>query len=153
MERLTEWRGEHAAVVNNHANYIDRLAAYEDAGLEPEQVKDMAENAETMLLTWFESRYGFPVGTLMGLLEAKQEGRLVVLPCRVEDYVYIPSIEKSKVVRVRVQGISISLSSRPILRFGGYPFESAWGDRCGKDWFLTREEAEAALAKVGKGDG
>jgi len=31
MERLTEWRGEHAAVVNHHANYIDRLAAYEDA--------------------------------------------------------------------------------------------------------------------------
>lgn len=30
MERLTEWRGEHAAVVNHHANYIDRLARYED---------------------------------------------------------------------------------------------------------------------------
>lgn len=31
MERLTEWRGEHAAVVNHHVNYIDRLARYEDA--------------------------------------------------------------------------------------------------------------------------
>lgn len=30
MERLTEWRGEHAAVVNHHANYIDCLARYED---------------------------------------------------------------------------------------------------------------------------
>lgn len=29
--RLTEWRGEHAAVVNHHENYIDKLAAYEDA--------------------------------------------------------------------------------------------------------------------------
>lgn len=30
MERLTEWRGEHAAIVNHHENYIDRLAYYED---------------------------------------------------------------------------------------------------------------------------
>lgn len=29
--RLTEWRGEHAAVVEHHENYIDKLAAYEDA--------------------------------------------------------------------------------------------------------------------------
>ena len=59
---------------------------------------------------------------------------------------YIPAIEKRTVVRVRVQGISISVSGRAILRFGGYPIGSAWGDGCGKDWFLTREEAEAALA-------
>lgn len=30
MKRCTEWRGEHAAVVDNHVNYIDRLARYED---------------------------------------------------------------------------------------------------------------------------
>lgn len=29
--RLTEWRGGHAAIVNHHENYIDKLAAYEDA--------------------------------------------------------------------------------------------------------------------------
>ena len=29
--RLTDWRGEHAAIVNHHENYIDKLAAYEDA--------------------------------------------------------------------------------------------------------------------------
>lgn len=31
MNRLTEWRGDHAAIVNHHENYIDKLAAYEDA--------------------------------------------------------------------------------------------------------------------------
>ena len=31
MNRLTEWRGDHAAIVNHHKNYIDKLAAYEDA--------------------------------------------------------------------------------------------------------------------------
>lgn len=30
MSRCTEWRGPHAAVVDNHVNYIDRLARYED---------------------------------------------------------------------------------------------------------------------------
>lgn len=29
--RLTEWRGEHAAIINHRENYIDKLAAYEDA--------------------------------------------------------------------------------------------------------------------------
>lgn len=57
----------------------DRLAAYEDAGLTPEEVKDMDENAETSLLTWFMAKYGFPVGSLMDFCEAKQQGRLVVL--------------------------------------------------------------------------
>lgn len=78
--------------------------------------------------------------------DLEEQGRLVVLPCKVGDTVYIPHYEKG-VVAVRVQGISISVSGRTILRFGGYPYESAWGDGCGKDWFLTREEAEAALKK------
>lgn len=57
-----------------------KLAAYEDTGLEPGQVLDMSENAETALLTWFENRYEIPVGELMRILEAKADGRLLVLP-------------------------------------------------------------------------
>ena len=60
---------------------VEKLAAYEDTGLEPETVKYMNENAETRLLEWCQERYGFPVGVLMDLIEAKREGRLVVLPC------------------------------------------------------------------------
>lgn len=63
-------------------DWLEELQKYRTTGLAAEQVKDMAENAETCLLTWFEARYGFPVGTLMGLLEAKQENRLAVLPFR-----------------------------------------------------------------------
>lgn len=80
------------------------------------------------------------------LLQAEQDGRLVVLPCKVGDSVYIPDLEKKIPVKVRVQGISISVSGRTILHFGGYPVECAWGDGCGKDWFLTCEEAETALS-------
>ena len=61
-------------------NAAQRLYDYEWTGLEPEQVADMAENAETRLLTWFEAKYGMAVGKLMDLLEAKQDGRLLILP-------------------------------------------------------------------------
>ena len=93
------------------------------------------------------------VGTSCDALEkftnAEQDGRLVVLPCKVGDSIYIPDLEKKIPVKVRVQGISISVSGRTILHFGGYPVECAWGDGCGKDWFLNRDEAEAALALKG----
>ena len=116
---------------------LARLAAYEDTGLEPEQIIRARDTLEC-----FDN-----IGIKRGneIVKAEQEGRLVVLPCKVGDYVYIPSIESQEAIRVRVQGISVSVSGRTILRFGGYPAESAWGDGCGKDWFLTREEAEKAL--------
>lgn len=41
MERVTEWRGEHAAIVNNHVNYIDLLAEYEDTGFTPQEIKSL----------------------------------------------------------------------------------------------------------------
>ena len=93
-----------------------------------------------------------PFDRLLELALADKEERLVALPCKVGDTVYIPVIEKRTVARVRVQGISISVSGRAILRFGGYPIGSAWGDGCGKDWFLPREEAETALAGGGGKD-
>ena len=49
MERLTEWRNGHGAIVNNRENYIDKLARYEDA---------------------------------------EEQGRLIVLPCKVGERVY-----------------------------------------------------------------
>ena len=88
-----------------------------------------------------------PFDRLLELACADKSGLLVVLPCKVGDSIYIPDLEKKIPVKVRVQGISISVSGRTILRFGGYPVECAWGDGCGKDWFLTREEAEAVLAQ------
>ena len=90
-----------------------------------------------------------PFDRLLELACADKAGQLVVLPCKVGDSIYIPDLEKKIPVKVRVQGISISVSGRTILHFGGYPVECAWGDGCGKDWFLTREEAEAALAEKG----
>ncbi len=85
MERSTEWRGEHAAVVNNHANYIDRLALYEDTGLEPEEIKRLPS-------AWMEKVKELEaigdIDRLRELAAADKEGHLVVLPCKVGDTVY-----------------------------------------------------------------
>lgn len=153
MERLTKpsLRGDrYVSAIGSGCGcwgkIIERLAAYENTGLEPEVVKDMAENAETRLLAWFEARYGMPVGKLMDLIEAKQDGRLMVLPCKVGDMAWI--IEDDGIYCVRVQGILASANGKDcILRFGGYPSRAVYGSAVGKTVFLTREEAEKALAK------
>ena len=109
-----------------------RLADYEDTGLEPEVIKDMAENSETRLLTWFENRYGFPAGELMGILEAKQDGRLAVLPCKAGGTVYQIDVERiyeGKITKIIYDTDGIAFDARAI----------------GKTVFLSREEAEAAL--------
>lgn len=116
MERLTEWCGEHAAVVNHHENYIDRLAAYEDTGLTPEEIDSEFVNKV------FEENLRYH--------QAEADGRLVVLPCKVGDTVFCCPDEFYKKKSVTV-----------------HEFDYWMIPLVGISVFLTREEAEAALAK------
>lgn len=77
MERLTEWRGEHAAVVNHHANYIDRLAAYEDTGMEPQDF--LATFTEEACLKLTAQYLKTTPDRLRQLVQAEREGRQVAL--------------------------------------------------------------------------
>ena len=132
---------------------IAKLCAYEDTGLEPEEIiglKNTCEQLSGINDSLFKANQEMGKD-LAEWKKANDNGRMVVLPCKVGDSIYIPDLEKKIPVKVRVQGISISVSGRTILHFGGYPVECAWGDGCGKDWFLAREEAEAAL-KGGESD-
>lgn len=127
-----------------YGDHANKLAAYEETGLTPEQVKDMDENARTSLLTWFEAHYGCPIGELMGIMEAKQENRLVALPpCKVGDDVWI--IYEDEIHKLRVQGMSLTVSNKVLLHFGGYPITCIYALEQGKKWFLSREEAEDVL--------
>lgn len=45
FRRCTEWRGEHAAVMDHDVNYVDLLAKYEDTGLTPEEIIDAARRS------------------------------------------------------------------------------------------------------------
>lgn len=134
---------------------LTRLSAYEDSGLEPEEIERIVDaygrghTLRTESAERLEIVREIKADRLRELVQAEQAARLVVLPCKVGDSIYIPDLEKKIPVKVRVQGISISVSGRTILHFGGYPVQCAWGDGCGKDWFFTSEEAEEVLAQEG----
>ena len=73
-----------------------RLAAYEDTGLEPEEIKvhEAAKynagyyHGDEDRCRWIEKELG-PIDHLRDLLQAEQDGRLVLLPCKVGDTVWL----------------------------------------------------------------
>ena len=61
-------------------NAIDRLAAYEETGLEPEEIEKIAADVESGFFHAAARRYGIPVDRLRELAKADRDGRCVVLP-------------------------------------------------------------------------
>ena len=98
MERLTYFKDGYWRVnfsgVQYQADFVDRLAAYEDTGLTPEEVlpKDKADEIalKLMRLADFESLCSYD--RLRELAEADKDGRCIVLPCKVGDTVYFALI-------------------------------------------------------------
>lgn len=90
--------------------------------------------------------FDMAISALRELAEADREGRCVVLPCKVEDDVYINIFGRTLPFTV----ISISqMASTPTYKAQHgirlvYIFKA---DDVGETVFMTREEAEAALAK------
>ena len=140
MERLTFSNGDEVPCVPDDKCYeeqsghycgpaIDRLAAYEDTGLMPEQIEYMyMENQElaSFLCTSGERA--------KELAKADMEGRVVILPCKIGDTVWI--------LQQRVDGSCCVRKA-----------EFWWSDipQVGKTVFLTSEEAEKALEEKQNG--
>lgn len=90
LERLTS-RNEDCVSVNGHGLYhltmtevvqmADRLAAYEDTGLTPEEIK--APFTEDTMINLEAQALGVEPSRLRELAEADKDGRVVVLPCKV----------------------------------------------------------------------
>ena len=108
---------------------MDRLAAYEDTRLTPEEI-DMDHEAAEQLRQLCQ---GCDLDRLEELAEADKDGRLVVLPCEVGTatyYIHYPiAVYPDK--------------SEPEIKRGIFTLCDL--DRVGRSVFLTREEAEAAL--------
>lgn len=120
---------------------IDRLAAYEDTGLEPEKIKKH-EAAYNECLT---RTYGPFKQKISQWLQAEQDGRLVVLPCKVGDHVLVDG-------RDAIVENFFGYETERYLHtqfFDNMQYIDIPFDEIGKTAFLTREEAEAELA--GKG--
>lgn len=160
MKRLTKRKpnGKVAYALLNSGECVDvvdlcniwggRLAAYEDTGLEPEEIKELCTDDVADIAKIFRKMIeSGEIDHLLELVQAEKDGRLVVLPCKVGDTVWVVFDDSTRkaIYQTRVQGISITTRSTAILNFGGYPVQYAWVSEVGKTVFLTREEAEAAL--------
>ena len=136
-----------------------RLSAYEDTGLEPEEIERIVDaygrghTLRTESAERLEIVREIKTDRLRELAKAEQDGRLVVLPCKVGDTLfdtYFGDIREKEVVSV---GFMLSKSVKHMTihanNFRGAITEIEI-DRIGKEIFYTREEAEAAL-KGGEG--
>ena len=110
----------------------EKLKAYEDLGLEPEDYK-RALNAD-IIVRAAAGALGVAAERLRELTEADKDGRVVVLPCKVGDTVYtlLRTFDGADVV------------GEAELWFTDIP-------QLGKTVFLTREEAEKALETMKDG--
>mgnify|MGYP004459423213 CR=1 FL=1 len=149
-----DWTGKHGkSMVDCTPLYCrnrlkDRLAAYEDTGLTPEQ----CESAKNII------EYAFSDDTskaerIRELLKADKDGRLVVLPCKVGDTVWMYEEAFGIVLPYTIDlisfvgkgcGYSANCNHNGEL-IDSIDFED---DDIGKTVFLTREEAESALEEM-----
>ena len=164
MKRLTEWNGEQPS----HAYYprcfkapcygdgckindclfetavCDRLAAYEDTGLTPEEIK--APFTEDTMINLAAQALGVEPSRIRELAEADKDGRVVVLPCRQGDELWTYCNHPVK----RVYSFTVSdvstLNGRTVLNTLG--LGTIRPEDIGKTVFRTREEAERALQEI-----
>lgn len=124
----------------------EKLKAYEDLGLEPEEVNDAVVGAKLMAKAKLVSVFGVTAERLRELAEADNGGRLVVLPCKVGDGLWtFCSHPVEQVYSFTVTDIS-TLNGRTMLNTSRCGVIDARD--VGKTVFLTREEAKAALKEA-----
>lgn len=125
---------------------VNRLGAYEGTGLTPEGCAEYRKFEDEIIAS------GKTFGRLIELLKADKEGRVVVLPCKVGDFVYgfhngqtiLPMV--AKWIETNTDGWCVATQYAPMApRF--YQFSDF-----GKTVFLTREGAEKALEAMMDGD-
>ena len=116
----------------------ERLAAYEDTGLEPDEVNALQKDWSDLCTVIGECG---GIARLRELAEADKDGRLVVLPCKVGDTVYFALL--GRIIEKQVFSI-VSFSNSTRIYCGGTS-EYFRPEDIGKTFFLTREEAEKAL--------
>lgn len=135
MDRLTEWRGKNASIANHHVDYIERLARYEDTGLTPEEVLQLKGEC----FGWKTDAEKYR--------QAENEGRVIVLPCKLGDPVWVltkkGSIKAYEIGGAIIDPNNIWMDAKEIGGISGAGLLNCL--QFGIDVFLTREEAERAL--------
>ena len=162
MERMTyfengHWRLKINGVVYSEFEFVDRLASYEDTGLTPESVEALKLSMMGKAISEIKEFNGLPIDRLRELAEADKEGRVVVLPCKVGETVWIAGSVRG-VYGAKVWTFFVGNPSAVRGTDGDGGIQMIRTTECDvpiKDFektvFLTREEAEAALKEVQNG--
>ena len=134
---------------------IDRLAAYEDTGLEPEQCAKYAQAEKEGRYIVLKEPRSSGVHRLEEIARADIEGRLVVLPCKVGDTVYyhfqfknkrvLPFTRKAKVKKICCNRKTLEVDVELMDAKESGIMKTFHAEDFGKTVFLTREDAEKAL--------
>ena len=140
MERLTYWNEEYGCWSYHcgSGEAANRLAAYEEMRLTPEEVSTLVKDWSDLCTIVGECG---GISRVRVLAEADKDGRLVVLPCKVGDTVYFALL--GRIIEKQVFSI-VSFSNSTRIYCGGTS-EYFRPEDIGKTFFLTREEAEKAL--------
>ena len=139
MERYTYFDGGKWRLKIGDTEYsgeaVDRLAAYEETGLEPEQIRTVLDDAAREFAEYDAMA---PKERLRELAQADREGRCVVLPAKPDQTIYQWRIGDDCPSVSRLDGVQINADGEityPILN--GYLIAEDFG----RTVFLTREEA------------
>lgn len=128
----------------------ERLKQYEDTKRTPEQIEALEAAIMGKAVTQITEFEGLPIARLRELAVADKEGRVLVLPCKRGDELWtFCNYPGKRVYSFTVSDVS-TLNGRTILNTLG--LGTIRPEDIGKTVFLTREEAEKALAEMdGKG--
>ena len=105
---------------------VERLAAYEDIGLTPEEIK--APFTEDTMINLAAQALGVEPSRLRELAEADKDGRVVVLPCKVGERW---TDEDGRAVRITAVIVSIEPFGTNINIY--FDYEDATPDDAGSD--------------------
>lgn len=132
----------YAEVCQERDTLKKKLAAYENTGVTPEEIVHIKTGIERVwkLMQDIDEE---KLKHIEELVDAENEGRLLVLQCKVGDIVY--GAETEQVIPLYVIEHAVYLESA---ESGDFEVLGNFG----KTVFLTREEAEAAIA-ADKNDG
>lgn len=142
MERLTYWNEEYGcwSYHGPSGEAAKRLAAYEDTGLEPEEIGALKSREKGLveLLNGVSCGCAVTYTRLRELAQADREGRCVVLPAKPDQTIYQWRIGDDCPSVSRLDGVQINADGEityPI--WNGYLIAEDFG----RTVFLTREEA------------
>lgn len=125
------------------AAYCPLLREYLDTGLTPDQVVN-AKNIIDLAFADDTSK----AERIRKLLAADDDGRLVVLPCKVGDTVYFRTYDCNGTVDLGIQPHKVTAIVWNAIVRGRYIDVGLPSGQYGVSWFLTREEAEKALMEA-----